>query len=81
LGEWWKFGYIKYLDLAGAGTQTAALGFGGYTPSPFVATSASYNGSSWTGTPSLNTARYALGGAGTQTAALSFWRRWSSWKC
>jgi hypothetical protein len=59
-------------NLSSVGTQTAALGFGGYTPSTFVATSASYNGSSWTGTPSLNTARYALSGAGTQTAALAW---------
>jgi hypothetical protein len=47
-------------NLSSVGTQTAALGFGGYTPSTFVATSTSYNGSSWTGTPSLNTARYTL---------------------
>jgi hypothetical protein len=61
-------------NFAGAGaTQTAALAFGGYTPSPAGATAASesYNGTSWTNTPSLNTARYGVTGFGTQTAALS----------
>jgi hypothetical protein len=31
-----------------------------------------YNGSTWTSSGSLGTARYGLGGAGTQTAALAF---------
>jgi hypothetical protein len=58
--------------LAGAGTQTAALGFGGSTPSVTGATE-QYDGTSWTTSPgSLNTARETLGGAGTQLAALAF---------
>jgi hypothetical protein len=59
--------------LAGAGTQTAGLGFAGYGPSVVhnVATE-EYNGSTWTGGGNLGTARYGLGGAGTQTAALAF---------
>jgi hypothetical protein len=31
-----------------------------------------YNGSTWTTSNSLNTARHLLGGAGTQTAGLAF---------
>jgi hypothetical protein len=55
-----------------AGTQTAALAFGGFDTAVTGATE-EYDGNSWTTSPgSLNTARYGLGGAGTQTAALGF---------
>jgi hypothetical protein len=57
--------------LVGAGTQTAALGFGGSTTAP-VANTESYNGTSWTAVNALNTARGSGGGAGTQTSALLF---------
>jgi hypothetical protein len=57
--------------LGGAGTQTAALAFGGIAPALTGATE-SYNGTTWTELNSLNTARRSLGGAGTQTAALGF---------
>ena len=56
---------------ANAGTQTAALGFGGYA-SGAVANTEEYNGTSWTISTSLTTARYDLGGAGTQTVGLGF---------
>jgi hypothetical protein len=56
--------------LAGAGTQTAALAFGGIPP--ITGATEEYNGTSWTSPGSLNTARGYLGGAGTQTAALAF---------
>jgi hypothetical protein len=59
------------VGLAGAGTQTAALGFGGYLPGVTNATEA-YDGSSWSGGGNLGTARYVLAGTGTQTAALAF---------
>jgi hypothetical protein len=60
------------VDLAGAGTQTAALAFGGLNP-PVSSATEEYDGNSWTTSPgSLNTARYSLAGAGTQTAALAF---------
>jgi hypothetical protein len=56
-------------QLASAGIQTAAVAFGGISS----AASESYNGTSWTTTPSMNTARRTLqGSAGTQTAALAF---------
>jgi len=64
--------------LAGCGTQTAALGFGGYVPYAFpsgpgsTGSTEKYDGTSWTTTGSLNTARERLAGAGTQTAGLAF---------
>ena len=45
-------------DLAGAGTQTAALGFGGQTsPGTIVALTETYNGSAWSEVSDLNNAR------------------------
>jgi len=58
-------------DLAGAGTQSAALSFGGSTGSDSAVTE-KFNGTSWTATSSLNTARQILAGSGIQSAALSF---------
>jgi hypothetical protein len=59
--------------LGGAGTQTAALGFGGYkVPATISAATEEYDGTSWTTGGSLITARYGLAGAGTQTAGLAF---------
>jgi hypothetical protein len=56
--------------LAGAGTQTAALGFGGLTP--LSSATESWGGSSWTTVNSLNRAVRNNAGIGTQTAAVSF---------
>jgi hypothetical protein len=53
----------------GAGIQTAALSFGGATPSR-TAANEEYDGSSWTEVGDLNSARNELGGSGTQTAAI-----------
>ena len=55
-----------------AGTQTAAIGFGGSLSPGLVNASNTYDGSSWTGTPVINTARKSSGSAkdGSQTAAL-----------
>jgi hypothetical protein len=58
--------------IAGAGTQTAALGFGGYTDPGFSAATEEYDGTSWTAGGNLNTGRTGPGGAGTQTSALAF---------
>jgi hypothetical protein len=57
-------------DNAAAGIQTAALNFLGN--SPVINTTVSYNGTSWSPAPSLNTSRRLSGGAGTQTSALAF---------
>jgi hypothetical protein len=58
--------------LGGAGTQTAALGFGGYLgPGPTTGVTESYNGTSWTSLPAtMNTARGSGISGGTQTAAI-----------
>ena len=60
-------------ELAGAGTQTAGLAFGGKT-NGYDKTNATehYDGSAWTSGGNLATSRYALGGAGTLSAGLAF---------
>jgi hypothetical protein len=57
--------------MAGAGTQTAGLGVGGYTTAQ-VNNTEEYDGTSWTAGGNLNTARSGLAGAGIQTAGLAF---------
>ena len=57
--------------LAGAGTYTSAIAYGGYTTTN-VANAETFDGTSWTETSDLNTARRGLGGGGIQTAALAF---------
>jgi hypothetical protein len=58
--------------VAGAGTQTTALAFGGFIP-PTTGATELWNGTSWTNNPTgLATARRGPGGAGTQTSALAF---------
>jgi len=54
--------------LAGAGTQTAGLAFGGTPPST---QSEDYNGTAWTVGGTMNNNRQQLGGCGIQTAALA----------
>tara|TARA_R110001606_G_scaffold373375_1_gene530741 strand:- start:407 stop:1417 length:1011 start_codon:yes stop_codon:yes gene_type:complete len=60
-------------NLGGAGTKTAALGFGGYVDGTGkTAVTEQYNGTSWTGKPNMNTAAtHARAGVGTTSAALS----------
>ena len=58
--------------LAGAGTQTAGLAFGGYISFSARSCTEEYNGTSWTAGGALSTARYELAGAGTQNAGLAF---------
>ena len=55
----------------GAGIQTAALGFGGATPTITGATE-QYDGTSWVSAASMGTARTGLGGCGTVAASLGF---------
>ena len=59
-------------ELAGAGTQAAALAFGGSLGPSFIASTEEYNGSTWSPGGNLGTARRSLGGAGIQTAGLAF---------
>jgi hypothetical protein len=73
VGSWasgGNMGTARY-GLAGAGTQTEALAFGGYLPGATNATE-EYNGTSWSGGGNLPVAKYSPGGCGTQTAGLSF---------
>jgi hypothetical protein len=58
-------------SLGGAGTQTAALGFGGFISPGYSASTEEYDGSSWTAGGNLGTARRELAGAGIQTAGLA----------
>jgi hypothetical protein len=58
--------------LAGAGTQTAGLGFGGNSGATYVNNTEEYDGSTWAGGGNLGTARAYLAGCGTQTAGLGF---------
>jgi hypothetical protein len=58
--------------LAGCGTQSAGLAFGGNNGTINVATTEHYNGTSWSAGGNLATARESLAGVGTQTAGLSF---------
>jgi hypothetical protein len=57
--------------LAGAGTQTAGLAFGGYSGAVMVGQAEEYDGATWTAGGTMGTARYRLAGLGTQTAALA----------
>ena len=63
-----------YNCMAG-GIQTAALGMGGYNPGlshlAVVNKTEEYDGSSWTETNNMGTARYSGYGCGTQTAGLA----------
>ena len=56
--------------MAGCGTNAAALAFAGGPPN--VASTETYDGTSWTSGNDLNTARESPGGGGTNTAALCF---------
>ena len=69
-GAWAAGGALttgRYM-LGGCGLQTAALAFGGTTPS--TGKTETYDGTSWTEVADLSTAREEPGSAGTQTAAL-----------
>ena len=58
--------------LAGTGTQTSAIAFGGGQDPGNTGATELYNGSTWTEVNDLNTGRFKLAGCGTQTAALAF---------
>ena len=61
-------------SLAGAGTQTAGLAFGGRVPpgNTHPAATEEYGGATWTSGGTMGTGRATLAGAGTQTAGLAF---------
>ena len=74
LGGWSAGGAMSVArySLAGAGTQNAALAFGGLNPPTIYTCTEAYNGSTWSTGGAMLVARYALAGAGTQNAALGF---------
>ena len=57
--------------LGSAGTQTAGLGFGGFT-TVRVANTEEYSGYTWGAGGNLGTANYNFGGSGTQPSGLAF---------
>ena len=72
-GAWASGGTIPYSagSKNGSGILTAAFVVGGETPpGAMVNTSASYNGTSWTATNNINSARGNVQAAGTLTAGL-----------
>jgi len=58
--------------LAGAGTSSSALSFGGSTTGGNSAATELYTGASWSAQANMNIARYGLAGAGTSSSTLSF---------
>ena len=67
--------------LAGAGTQTLGLAFGGLNTRFNTANTEKYNGSNWTEVNNLNTSRQELSGGGTQTSAICIGGRNSKLVC
>jgi hypothetical protein len=59
-------------EIAGCGTQTAGLGFGGYNGSTVPGATEEYDGSTWTAGGGLGTPRQSLAGCGIQTSGLAF---------
>jgi len=71
-GGTWSIGNslnTSRFHLGGAGTQNAALAFGGATPSYSSATE-EYNGSTWSSSSAINSARGNAASNGTATAAV-----------
>jgi len=58
-------------NLAGNGTSTAALAFGGNLPGA-TANTEEWNGAGWTEVANLSVARFDLAGSGTTTSGLAF---------
>jgi hypothetical protein len=61
------------MSLAGAGTQTAGLAFGGYSPGVSLAATEEYDGSSWTAGGSLNTAKKKFRRMWNANSSTCFW--------
>ena len=71
MDSWWKLGTGRYF-LGSAGIQTSAIAFGGNPPALGVATTEKYDGTSWSSSSDMATARSELAGSGTLTAGLAF---------
>lgn len=66
-------GSARY-SLAGAGTTTATVAFGGFSSPPDTTENKTelYNGSTWTATAVMPTGQWELCGSGVQTSALAY---------
>lgn len=63
---------IACADLAGAGSWTAGLGFGGENSTPtYITGTYEYDGNAWAASGGLSTGRQYHAGAGTQTGAFA----------
>jgi hypothetical protein len=64
---------VARYGLAGCGTQTSGLSFGGTNSvTTYLRITEEYDGTSWTLSNNMNVTKGYLGGCGTQTAGLSF---------
>jgi hypothetical protein len=72
-GSWSSGGNLNQsrYSIAGAGTQTAGLAFGGYSAPSRRNETEEYNGTAWSEQNNLNMQRNELTGAGSQTSALA----------
>jgi hypothetical protein len=60
-------------NLGGAGTQTAAIAFGGYTGTANTGATEEYDGTNWATSNPLNTARQSLAGCWYSNSRFRFW--------
>jgi len=73
IGTWASGGELnntRWVVSGFAGTQTANILMGGYTPSAPTSKTETYNGTSWTEVNALNQSRRSIAGFGTYTAAI-----------
>ena len=63
-----NLGTARYY-LAGGGTASEAVCFGGFSGSPLAVTEV-YDGSAWSSSDNMNTARYYLAGGGVPAGAI-----------
>ena len=81
VGSWSTGGNLNqtaYRGAMSAGTSTAGAVAGGFSPGNYYDYFEQYNGTSWTETTEINTARSSGGSSGTSTAMLIFGGRISS---
>jgi hypothetical protein len=60
-------------NLAGCGTQTAALGFGGYGPPANTGATEEYDGTTWTISWKFKYSKKGLGRSRNSNCSFSFW--------
>ena len=79
MGSWWKFNYAR-VRLAGAGTQTAGLAFGGATNAAGLSScTEEYNGSSWTESWRLKSCKKIISRSRNTNSSTWVWWLYTSW--